>query len=116
MRHEVRMMNYTGLMPIQIGAKVADFSKPMVLLSDCHRRIEMFLGVLRGIVQLENQLLTKDEQGSLEKALHYFREAAPKHTADEELFLFPRLRHSSQTEVQSALRELERLERDHQSA
>jgi hypothetical protein len=35
------MMNYTRLMPIQIGAKVADFSKPMVLLSDCHRRIEM---------------------------------------------------------------------------
>ena len=110
------MMNYTRLMPIQIGAKAAHFSKPMILLSDCHRRIEMFLGVLRGIAQLENQLLTKDEQGSLEKALHYFREAAPKHTADEELSLFPRLRHSSQMEVQSALRELESLESDHQRA
>lgn len=70
------MMNYTRLMPIQIGAKVADFSKPMVLLSDCHRRIEMFLGVLHGIAQLENRLLTKDEQGSLENALRYFHEAA----------------------------------------
>ena len=85
------MMNYTRLMPIQIGAKVADFSKPMVLLSDCHRRIEMFLGVLNGIAQLENRPLTKDEQGSLEKALRYFHEAAPNHTADEEQFLFPGL-------------------------
>jgi len=111
-----RTMNYTRLMSIQIGAKVADFSKPMVLLSDCHRRIEMFLGVLHGIAQMENRLLTKDEQGSLEKALHYFHEAAPKHTADEEQSLFPRLRHSSRTEVQSALRELERLETDHERA
>jgi len=109
-------MNYTRLMPIQIGAKVADRSKPMALLSDCDRRIEMFLGVLHGIAQLENRLLTKDEQSSLEKALHYFHEAAPKHTADEELSLFPRLGLSSQTEVQSTLRELERLESDHQSA
>ena len=109
-------MNYTRLMPIQIGAKVADRSKPMALLSDCHRRIEMFLGVLHGIAQMENRLLTKDEQGSLEKALHYFHEAAPKHTADEEQSLFPRLRHSSRTEVQSALRELERLETAHERA
>jgi hemerythrin-like domain-containing protein len=109
-------MDYTRLMPIQIGAKVADVSKPMALLSDCHRRIEMFLGVLHGIAQLENRLLTKDERGSLEKALNYFHDAAPKHTADEELSLFPRLRHSPQTEVQSALRELERLENDHQRA
>ena len=85
------MMNYTSLMPIQIGAKVADVSKPMALLSDCHRRIEMFLGVLHGIAQPENRLLTKDEQGSLEKALNYFHDAAPKHTADEELSLFPGL-------------------------
>jgi hemerythrin-like domain-containing protein len=110
------MMNYTTLMPIQIAAKVADFSKPMVLLSDCQRRMEMFLGVLHGIAQLENPLLIKDEQSSLEKALRYFHEAAPKHTADEEQSLFPRLRHSSRTEVQSAFRELERLESDHQRA
>src|ERR1039458_4546998 len=112
----LRMMNYTRLMPIQIGSKVANFSKPTVLLSDCHRRIEMFLGVLHRIAELENRLLTKDEQGSLEKALRYFHEAAPKHTAEEEQSLFPRLRHNSQTEVQSVLRELERLESDHQRA
>ena len=109
-------MNYTKTMPIQIGAKVADLSKPMVLLSDCHRRIEMFLGVLHHIVELEDWQLTKDERGSLDKALHYFHEAAPKHTADEEQSLFPRLRHSMRIDLQSALHELERLESDRQRA
>ncbi len=34
-------------MPITIGAKPAgDFSNPLELLSDCHRRIERFLAVL----------------------------------------------------------------------
>lgn len=34
-------------MPVQIGAPGYNFSDPTGLLSDCHRRIEMFLRVLR---------------------------------------------------------------------
>jgi hypothetical protein len=34
-------------MPVQIGAKAHSFSDPTGLLSDCHRRIEMFLGSLQ---------------------------------------------------------------------
>ncbi len=30
-------------MPVQIGAQAHNFSDPTGLLSDCHRRIEMFL-------------------------------------------------------------------------
>ena len=30
-------------MPVQIGAQSHSFSDPTGLLSDCHRRIEMFL-------------------------------------------------------------------------
>jgi hypothetical protein len=33
-------------MPVQIGAQSHSFSDPTGLLSDCHRRIEMFLGTL----------------------------------------------------------------------
>ena len=33
-------------MPVQIGATTHSFSDPTGLLSDCHRRIEMFLGTL----------------------------------------------------------------------
>lgn len=39
-------------MPITIGAKPAgDFSNPIELLSDCHRRIERFLGVLATVAR-----------------------------------------------------------------
>jgi len=40
----------------------------------------MFLGVLHRIAELENRLLTKDEQGSLEKAVlvHFKLEPVPK--------------------------------------
>ena len=30
-------------MPVQIGAQAHNFSDPTGLLSDCHRRIDMFL-------------------------------------------------------------------------
>lgn len=34
-------------MPIQIGMKASNFSDPTGLMSDCHRRIEMFLNTIR---------------------------------------------------------------------
>lgn len=36
-------------MPVQVGAPVHSFSDPTGLLSDCHRRIEMFLGALQSV-------------------------------------------------------------------
>ena len=36
-------------MPVQIGAKSHNFTDPTGLLSDCHRRVEMFLGSLVAI-------------------------------------------------------------------
>ena len=76
-------------MPVQIGAKTHTFSDPTALLSDCHRRIEMFLGTLEKIAAHIDQPLPDDVRRALESALRYFREAAPKHTADEEESVFP---------------------------
>jgi hemerythrin-like domain-containing protein len=103
-------------MPIQIGQKQeSDFSDPLGLLSDCHRRIERFLGVLIRICQKGNGgAMQPDERSALETALTYFRNAAPKHTADEEDSLFPRLRAAGSAE--SALDCLASLEGDHQAA
>jgi len=40
-------------MPIVIGAKrESDFTDPIGMLSDCHRRIEMFLNVLVRVAEL----------------------------------------------------------------
>jgi hypothetical protein len=39
-------------MPVQIGAKGHSFSDPTGLLSDCQRRIEMFLGSLQRVADV----------------------------------------------------------------
>ena len=103
-------------MPIQIGSKASDFSDPTGLMSDCHRRIEMFLNALRAAGDFNGRHLTEDERRALDAALRYFREAAPKHNADEEESLFPRLRSLSDPEIQSALADVARLEQEHRWA
>jgi hemerythrin-like domain-containing protein len=102
-------------MPIVIGGKrESDFTDPIGLLGDCHRRIEMFLGLLvRVAEQAHGDRLDEDQRGSLETALRYFREAAPKHTADEEESLFPRLRRLGSADVRSLLERVESLEEEH---
>jgi hemerythrin-like domain-containing protein len=101
------------MMPVQIGAQAHNFSDPTGLLSDCHRRIEMFLGVLERVASVIDRPLTEDTRPALESALRYFREAAPKHTADEEESLFPRLRQMHLPEIEDAIERLEPLEHDH---
>ena len=103
-------------MPVQIGAKTHDFNEPLVLLSDCHRRIEMFLGILEAIAKRIDRAPTEEARRALDSALRYFREAAPKHTADEEQSLFPRLRRVRSTSVERALAKIDELEKEHQWA
>ncbi len=100
-------------MPVQIGVKSHSFSDPTGLLSDCHRRIEMFLGTLERVASVIDRPLTEDTRPALESVLRYFREAAPKHTADEEESLFPRLRQMHLPDIENAIARLELLEHDH---
>ena len=103
-------------MPVQIGPKAHNFGDPTGLLSDCHRRIEMFMRVMEQVAKLVDQPPTQEVRQSLETALRYFREAAPKHTADEEESLFPRLRALQSPEVESAFSKLDALESEHRWA
>ena len=100
-------------MPVQIGAQAHNFSDPTGLLSDCHRRIEMFLRALQKVASVADLPWTEETRVALESALRYFREAAPKHTADEEESLFPRLRKMHLPDVEGAIETLEPLEHDH---
>jgi hemerythrin-like domain-containing protein len=100
-------------MPVQIGAKTHNFTDPTGLLSDCHRRIEMFLGTLMAVAEVINRPPTEDTARAMESALRYFGQAAPKHTADEEESLFPRLRQIQDAEIQAAFSRLEGLEAEH---
>jgi hemerythrin-like domain-containing protein len=92
------------VMPIQIGAPPeSTFADPVRLLSECHRRVEMFLAVL--VKCGEGAQPGAPPPPELANALRYFREAAPKHTADEEESLFPRL--AGRPEAAEAMRGLE---------
>ena len=111
-------MLYGQTMPITIGKKIeSDYSNPLGLLGDCHRRIEMFLDVLIKVTsQARGAGLSDDQRHALEVALRYFREAGPKHTRDEEESLFPRMLASSDTRARSAISLLEELHADHEVA
>lgn len=105
-------------MALQIGQRADHgFDEPLGLLSDCHRRIEHFLQVLATIVfDAAGGPLTSEYRGALEGSLRYFAVAAPKHTADEEASLFPRLRNCAEPAVAQALAALDRLEHEHDEA
>ena len=101
-------------MLIRIGARPDHgFDEPLGLLSDCHRRIEHFLAVLAAIANRAHEPLAAAERSQLEGALSYFATAAPRHTADEEQSLFPRLRASANPAARAALETVARLEHDH---
>jgi hemerythrin-like domain-containing protein len=93
-----------------------DFNQPLGLLSDCHRRIETFLGVLLRVAREKaGRTLDPDSTDALRKAKKYFVYAAPKHTADEEESLFPRMREVLPADASSRA-DIERLHGDHDDA
>jgi hemerythrin-like domain-containing protein len=105
-------------MPVKIGSRLeSDFRDPIGLLSDCHRRIEYFL---RGLITIAEKArggaISPANRADFETGLRYFREAAPKHTADEEESLFPRLMQSGSQQTEPVLVLLEHLEAEHISA
>ena len=89
-------------MPVQLGAAPAHgFDEPLGLLSDCHRRIENFLSILRKVEESADETLHEQQRQAIETALTYFRTAAPRHNEDEEQSLFPLLRNRSERVARS---------------
>lgn len=105
-------------MSLQIGeAASPTFQQPLALLSDCHRRVEKFLGLLLRVArEADGGPLNPMQREALETSLRYFREAAPKHTADEEDSLFPRLRALGTPEAVAVMEKIAALEADHRTA
>lgn len=104
---------------MQIGTpeKGSFNENPLALLSDCHRRVEHFLRALIAVAERANgRALDMEERDAQERSLRYFREAAPKHTQDEEQSLFPRMRDLHNPEVDAAMQRIEALEADHVTA
>ncbi len=99
-------------MAVNIGQRDHSFSEPLGLLTDCHRRIEQFLDILVKVThQVHGGPLDSGTRSALNAAIVYFRDAAPKHIADEEESLFPRMKQCMA--CSSAVTELLMLELDH---
>jgi hemerythrin-like domain-containing protein len=105
-------------MPIQIGKKPDHgFDEPLGLLSDCHRRIEHFLRVLVAVTRgAAGGPLTPEYRAALEGSLKYFATSGPKHTEDEEVSLFPRMKSTSDPRMAEALTAIESLQQEHEEA
>ena len=104
-------------MAVQINAKpLAGFDRPIDMLIDCHRRIEHFLDVLVRVVELyAGRVLDAEARQAIAAARHYFANSAPKHTADEEHSLFPRM-HAAGAFEPATYALLERLQQEHRTA
>jgi hemerythrin-like domain-containing protein len=104
-------------MPIVIGAKPeSDFTDPVGMLGDCHRRIVRFLNVLVSLSKENGKPLSEEHRKLFATSLRYFREGGPKHTADEEESLFPRLRQLHVPGLETVLTTIDSLEQDHECA
>ena len=105
-------------MPISIGAtQESSFANPIGLLTDCHRRIERFLGVLVSVAaEARGRPLNAGRRQAMETALSYFHRAAPLHTADEEEDLFPELRRADRPDIEQIVARVSRLESEHSIA
>ncbi len=102
-------------MAIMPGApRAADFTDPLGMLRDCHRRVERFLGAQVKVAACDpaGPLDTLHADGA-RQAAHYFQTNAPWHTQDEEDSLFPRLRASSHPSAARAVALADALEADH---
>lgn len=105
-------------MLMQIGQKPEhDFSEPIGLLEDCHKRILHFMQILVMLVESVGvAALNIEDRNSLERSLFYFRTAGPRHNADEEESLFPQMRGHSDTQNERIFDRLESLAADHRWA
>ncbi len=78
------------------------FDEPIGLLTDCHRRIEKFLELLQRVArEYADRPLDAQAADAVSTAKRYFAYAAPKHTADEEESLFPRMKAAAAAQTQT---------------
>ena len=109
----------TGSMLTMNQPNIPDFTNPLGLLVHCHERIE---AQLRSLERAAEILRAGDTQSlprvflAVDVACTHFAIAGVKHTADEEVSLFPRLREQGGSAGQEALAAMSELESQHRSA
>lgn len=112
------MVAASGMLTIN-QPHIPDFTNPLGLLVHCHERIEAQLCSLEWAAEI---LRARDTQSlprgflAVDVARTHFAIAGVKHTEDEEVSLFPRLREQGSSAGQEALAAMSELESQHRSA
>jgi len=99
--------------------QVPDFADPLGLLSHCHRKLETYLAGLAAAGEILLGGRAAELAGAfqvIDAAREHFALRVPKHTEDEEVSLFPRMRRYGGVEVEDALAALAALETEHRVA
>jgi hemerythrin-like domain-containing protein len=99
--------------------RVPNFADPLGLMSHCHRKIEGYLAGLAasGEILLGGRAIELPGAWQMiDAAREHFAVRGPKHTEDEELSLFPRMREYGGHEAEEALAALAALETEHRVA
>lgn len=98
---------------------IPDFTKPLELLVHCHQKIEAQLGALERCAELlragDLQTLSR-VFGAIDAACAHFAVPGVKHTEDEDISLFPRLRQYGGSGGADALAAMAELESQHRTA
>ena len=98
---------------------IPDFTDPLGLLVHCHERIEAQLNSLERVAEI---LRLGDRQSlprlfaAIDGAIAHFAVPGVKHTEDEEISLFPRLRQHGGSAGEDALTAMAELESQHRTA
>jgi hemerythrin-like domain-containing protein len=98
---------------------VPNFADPLGLMSHCHRKIEEYLVGLIASGQILLGGCASERAGAfqvIDAAREHFAMRGPKHTEDEEVSLFPRLREYGGHAAEDALAALASLETEHRVA
>ena len=101
--------------PIGFRAPAAGFDDPVELWLACHERVRRFCRLLQRLpAHLAAHGADAEAQEAARSVRRYFNEAAPRHHADEETDLFPRLLRRAPAARAEALRTtLAALEAEH---
>ncbi|MBD0326816.1 MAG: hemerythrin domain-containing protein [Pyrinomonadaceae bacterium] len=98
---------------------VPNFADPLGLMSHCHRKIEGYLAGLTAAGEILLGGRPVELAGAfqvIDAAREHFALRLPKHTEDEEVSLFPRLREYGGHEAEESLAALAALETEHRVA
>lgn len=98
---------------------IPDFTDPIGLLERCHDKITTQLGALERALEIlreGDRRLAVGAFTALEMACAHFANPGVKHTEDEEVSLFPRLRASRTAAGEDALAAMAELESQHRRA